>query len=541
MTGDDTLDDRHPTRTSTLLVAVASVATAAALVHSANVVGPAVVGAVGAITLAGVIWTSGWERHEAAGTVLASVLALPVGVGIVAATAGTVLILAGGLFPVPAAGDVPATVIRLSARAMVVTGAVAAVFGATTATRGVVDADAVEDAASTSFRTAFLPFAFATLLAASGALRFLEANAQGPGVQSIVGDVIREFRRLLFEPELVGPHLPTFVVMAGIALFATQRGLRALPILELLTENGTEQEWHGRIESGLRWLFWGALATLGLTPIAAVLHILLPPRQLQAALGPGPYDLLATVTANPGLRTVCWWLILGGFAVAGFVWLLRRFVQSSADRIGSVVAPFVGGLAITTLAFVVARDVLSTGLDWITEKLPGELGEMFATMAGDVVDVFGAATIVLAATALVLLLTAFLVSVLYTVIKTGYVEERTAGVTIASLALFNTAAFAGVLDVSNTLVLAALVAAVLVWDAGEFGVTLGEEIGRRASTRRAELVHATGTLAVGGFGAGIALLIGGRSVSAVDAGIGPVALGLVAVMAGLMLLVVALR
>jgi len=72
-------------------------------------------------------------------------------------------------------------------------------------------------------------------------------------------------------------------------------------------------------------------------------------------------------------------------------------------------------------------------------------------------------------------------------------------------------------------------------------VTLGEEIGRRANTRRAELVHATRTLAVGGVGAGVALLIGGQSVGAVDAGTSPVALGLVAVLGGLLLLVIALR
>jgi hypothetical protein len=105
----------------------------------------------------------------------------------------------------------------------------------------------------------------------------------------------------------------------------------------------------------------------------------------------------------------------------------------------------------------------------------------------------------------------------------------------------NSAAFAGVLDVSNALVLVALVAAVMVWDAGEFGVTLGQEIGRRANTRRGELVHATGTLAVGGFGAGIALFISGQSIGAVDAGTGLVALGLVTVLGGLLLLVVALR
>ena len=44
------------------------------------------------------------------------------------------------------------------------------------------------------------------------------------------------------------------------------------------------------------------------------------------------------------------------------------------------------------------------------------------------------------------------------------------------------------------------IAAVLVWDVGEFGTTLGHEIGGGSGARRTELVHATGMLAVGGVG-----------------------------------------
>lgn len=541
MTDHETIADWHPTRTSTLFVVLASVATAGALVRAADVVWPAVVGAGGAVTLATAIWATGWQRHETAGSVLASALVLPVGIGIVATTVGTVLVLAGGLFPAPSAADVPALAIRLTARAMVVTGAVATVFGAATATRGILDADTVERTATTALWTGTAPFVAALFLAVSAALRYLEANAQAPGVQQILGDVLRESTRLFFRPDPFGPHLPTFAVMVGLALLATHRGVRALPITELLAENEATDDRRERIEAGQRRLFWAALTALATVPILTVLHLLSPPRQLRAAVGPALYDLLAAVTTSPALRSLAWWLVLAGTAIAGIVWLLRRVVQSSPDRIGSVVAPFAGGAAVVALVFAVADPVLSAAIAWVTEKLPGQFGEMFSTMAESVVEVYGPATIVMAAVAAVLLLTAVLVSLLRVTLTTGYLEERTAGITIASLALFNAAAFAGVLDVSNALVLAALVGAVLVWDAGEFGVTLGQEIGRRANTRRAELVHATGTLAVGGFGAGVALLIGGRSFGALEAGTGPVALGLVAVLGGLLLLVVALR
>jgi hypothetical protein len=473
--------------------------------------------------------------------VLASELVLPVGIGIVAATAGTVLVLAGGLFPVPSAAQVPETVIALTARAAVVTGAVAAVFGATTATRGVLDADTLEDATTTAVRTAVVPFCLAILLAGNAALQFLESNAAGPGIQTIIGDVLRAITSLFFRPDPLGPHLPTFAVMAGVALLAAHRGVRALPITELLAENGTGDEYRERIEAGQRGLFWAGVAVLATVPVAAIVHLAVPPRQLGAALGPGLYDVVLAVTANPMLRSLAWWLILCGVAAASVVWLLRRLVQSSPDRIGSVLAPFAGGVAIVALAFAVSDTVLFEAVAWVAGQLPGQFSTQFRNVVTPVIDVYGFTAIGVAAAAAMLFLATVAVSALWAVLATGYVEGRTAGVTIASLALFNTAAFAGVLDVSNALVLGALVGAVLVWDAGEFGVTLGEEIGRRANTRRAELVHATGTLAVGGVGAGVALLIGGQSVGAVDAGTGPVALGLVAVLGGLLLLVIALR
>ncbi|MCU4800568.1 hypothetical protein OB920_09315 [Halobacteria archaeon HArc-gm2] len=539
MTGHDAVDDPEPTRTSTLVVVLASVLTAATLVRAADVVWPALLGAMGAVTLAGVVWASGWERHEAAGSVLASVLVLPVGVGIVAATAGTVLVLAGGLFPVPSAADVPGTVIALTARAAVVTGAVAAVFGATTATRGVLDADTLEDATTTAVRTAVVPFCLAILLAGSAALQFLESNAAGPGIQTVVGDVLRGITSLFFQPDPLGPHLPTFAVMAGAALLAAHRGVHALPITELLPENETGDDYRERIEAGQRRLFWAGLVVVAAAPIAAIVHLAVPPRQLRAALGSGLYDVVLAVTANPALRSLAWWLILCGVAVAGVVWLLRRLVQSSPDRIGSVLAPFAGGVGVVALAFAVSDNTVFKSVAWVADQLPGKFSVQFMDAATPVMNVYGFTTIGVAAAAALLFLATVAVSALWAVLATGYVEGRTAGVTIASLALFNTAAFAGVLDVSNVLVLGALVGAVLVWDAGEFGVTLGQEVGRLANTRRAELVHATGTLAVGGVGAGVALLIGG--VGAVDASTGPVALGLVAVLGGLLLLVVALR
>lgn len=62
-------------------------------------------------------------------------------------------------------------------------------------------------------------------------------------------------------------------------------------------------------------------------------------------------------------------------------------------------------------------------------------------------------------------------------------------------------------------------AALLAWDLGENAITTGEQLGRAADTRRAELVHAAASLSVGAVGSGVAYGIylgatGGQPVTA---------------------------
>lgn len=539
MTG--TLEDWQPTRTSTAIVVLTTVVTAAVLANAAAVGWPAIAGAVGAVLLAVAIWMAGWERYQAIGAGIASLLVLPVGLGIVATTIGTILVLAGSLFPVSEAGAVPTTVIDMVARAMVVAGVAAAVFGAATATRGVLDQRIIEQAATTSIRTVVVPFLLWVGLALTGLLQFLEANDAGPGVATVVSDLLTAINEVFFQPDQLGAHLPTFLLMVGVALLAIQRGFNALPIMELLAGSGDGNSRRETVERVDSTLFWGGAAVLAAFPVATVVHLAVPPQQLRPMVGPGTYDVVAGVTTAPELRSLAWWSTVLGLATTLAVWLLRRVVQTANDRIGRILAPFAGGVVVSGVALVYAAPILATVVGWTGEQLPGEFGTEFTTVTENLVGVYGARTLVLGAVTAMIVLAASAVAVLWVVLAVRYVDERTAGITIASLALFNAAAFAGVLDVSNAVVLGALVAALLVWDAGEFGVTLGQEVGRRARTRRAELVHSTGTLAVGGVGVGVALLITERSVTDIGLGTGPVALGLLVVLGGLLLLVVALR
>lgn len=73
-----------------------------------------------------------------------------------------------------------------------------------------------------------------------------------------------------------------------------------------------------------------------------------------------------------------------------------------------------------------------------------------------------------------------------------------------------------------TALLASTVCAVVAWDVAEHGLSLAEQVGRRADTLRVRLVNATGSFAIGGVGVVLAMLI-------ID--IGPTSLSLTSLLA----------
>lgn len=60
-------------------------------------------------------------------------------------------------------------------------------------------------------------------------------------------------------------------------------------------------------------------------------------------------------------------------------------------------------------------------------------------------------------------------------------------------------------DAAVALMLGATASTVAAWDCGEQAVNLGQQIGRQASTWRAELVHGGAGVLVGGVGVGVGM------------------------------------
>ena len=72
---------------------------------------------------------------------------------------------------------------------------------------------------------------------------------------------------------------------------------------------------------------------------------------------------------------------------------------------------------------------------------------------------------------------------------------------------------AGVVQVPTRPILLAGIGTIVAWDAGEQAINIGEQLGSNARTASIELIHVGATLAVGGIGLALVVLLGRTSPS----------------------------
>ena len=491
------------------------------------------VGAGAGLAVALSLWLVGWERWRAVGTVLASLLVAPVSVGVLAASVGTVTLAARGALSL---GSLGALVVTILATLFVTVGCVVAVFGAAAASRGVLDLERARRYATVANRTV-LPLALVGGALFASDLSAFSGDGSGLfGVQRAVATTLAAGTGVLFDPAPGRTHLAVFSLLVGLTAVAVGRGVRALPLTELAPATDDWPDVAGAVERTVRWLTWGGVVLLVLVaPVVGALELGTEQAAIRSLVPPALYELTATVTGLSALRVLLWRLLLASLAVALAVWLLRRAVRSSADRVGTVLAPYAGGTALALVVFAVAEPVVARTRTAIAGTAPAPVARVTEQLLTSVLELFGAGT-VLVLVALVDFSTASVVGTgLWLALVTRYVTERTAGAAVAAGGLFVASAFAATLGASTVLVLAGLVGAIVVWDAGAFGTRLRREAGPAAATRRAELVHTGGTLAVGGVGAVLTVALRGVVTNAVtvttDAALAGLAVCLVAVAA----------
>lgn len=555
----------RPTATGALVLLVVSVGAVAVLARAVGLLGPALVGAGGGVALAAAVRCAGWERHRSDGRLFASLLALPAGLGLAGATAGATVVLAGRLFPVAEPAAFRPAVVALAAGSLLGVGALVATLGAVAGAVGLLDERALGRAARATVQGTLPPFAVGTLLATAAILRFVGSAAEPPG-NAVLADGVALLGDVLVTPGQARPHLASFLLLVGLATIAADRCLRALPVAELVTgtttdvtapaggpdgrdpaatgpsgddadagDGGTDGPGAVDLETVLLdlhlWLYWSGATLLAAFPLGGLVDAMVGAEQLRATLTPAGFALLTAITSAPAIRSLAAWSVAVSVLLLAAVTLVRRFARTSADRLGVVLAPFVGGTLTVGLAVLVAEPAVRAGLEWVVASLPPALGGVVRSTGDAALAFYGPRTLFVGLLALVSLVAATAVATLWLGVQSAYLRDRTAGADLAGGGVVLTAAAAAILGAPAPVVLGGVVAALVGWDAGVAGVSLDREVGRLAGSRRTELAHVAATTAVGVAGAVVALAVVGLTGDGLAAGPAAVATLTLAVLA----------
>ena len=486
----------EPTRLSRALVGVLTLATASMLVVGTGLVVPAAVGLVGAGCLAGALWLTAQTRYDTATTLLATVVYVPVGVGLVGAVVTTVLLQYGTYFPAPTSGDVPGSTLRIAATVGVVLGATGAVLGAGAQGRAFERAT-LRTAARLTTRLAGVPV---VLAGGIGVFRLLSSPVVPPTVdllQLLTAGFDTLGRGLLRPPapqaatDTLGRVLgevaiATFVLLAVAMVVGLRRALRALPIVELAGDRtDVVREWVTQLDSLLSTARLGGLFLL---PMVGLVDVGLSVNRLQTQLSPATTRLVYQVVTAESLRGV----FFGVTVVTLCLWLASTLVRRAAQQEAAAVAayaPLVAGGLVVAGAYAVGPVIVRPGIGAVAARIGG-FGEPFTAVATRVTAFYGAGLVVSALLAGALSMTTVIVVGLLVATRLGVVGAATAGSTIAGVGLLMAAGFAAVLPVPLALVVIAAGMGLVVADLGRHGRLLGQEVGRRATTYRVELVRA---------------------------------------------------
>jgi hypothetical protein len=501
---------------STALVLVGTLAVTGLLVAETGLGTPILVGGLGSVSLAAVLWLVDRDRFRLPATLVASVLLLPAGVGLAVGVSYTLLKQLSGSYAV---GSV-----------FVVAGLTVAAFGAAAAVRDVLTRPALRRL------TVVVVTTFAVPLVTFVGFAALALTPAG----DLLDDALATVGETLLSPGPASrPHLTTFWLLVVAASFAARRLLRELPLAELVADE-TATAVEATVSTLDRLLSrvarWGLPLVL---PFALVDYVV-----ADALLGwlPAALAALLLVVSNATvLREGLVFLAVVGFVVGGVLWVVRRLSRVSTRRTAVALTPLVGGSLLTLTAFLAPDAVLDALLSTVGDLLPTEFGEEFVYLSGTVVEFYGPETVVLGLVAGTLLVTCLVAVGLFVGTWLGFLSGRAAGAAAASGGLLVAAALGKTVGVGAPVVLGSIVVSLLVWDAGDYAVTMGREVGRRASTRQTELVHTGGTLLVGVLAAGaVAALAGPVGRVALDPAV-PSVLALVTAVVGAVLFVVALR
>jgi hypothetical protein len=525
------------TRAGTAALVVTSVGLAALLggaVGSPRSVG---LGVVAAVAFAASLRLASRDRSGALALPLSGAFSLVVGAAVVAAIGSVTLAFLATSYPVTSVDQVQPAGLRVVSATMVAAGATMATVGGVAAVDGSLNGASARTYADVAVKTFLVPLGLAALLIAPTALG--GATDADPTLPALLAGVIAlpfDLLALAAFPPGEGTHLLSFTALVAATAGALSRALAVAPLPEMLT--GERRQRVGRALDRAR--FWLGYVAVGaaVAVSAALAELVVEQAVLVNVLGPA-YGPLAAVTNAVALRLVGVAVLLGSLAVWTVGGLLGRAVRTDAGDVAAAVGPFLGGVAVVGLAALAHGVVLEPALGAVAASLPGEFGTAFDRQSALLVETLGSVAVTLALAAGLVGLTAGVAVAVTAAVQGGLLDDRVTGPALAAVGLFVAGGFGPGAGLAPGVVLAGLVGSFLVWDAGEYGVTLAREVGRASS--RSTFAHLGGTLAAGAVAAGLTWVIRDLAIGASLGTVPTLRAAFVAVLVGIVLLVAALR
>jgi len=527
-----------PTRLSTAVVLLATMVTATLVIAQIGPTLAALVAVFHAVVFAGSLWLVGRERWRPVAMAVAGICSLFVGASFAVAVGYTFLDAVATLYPVTDVAQIRPRGLRVASTTVaVLAGTVAMVGGVSTPATGL-RGDSAWEYAKLAVETFVVPLLVAALMLLSTLL----AEFGGPSEVPVLGQLANAtggVGDVLLSPAPGRTHLLVFTVLVAIAPLAVGRGIESLPLSELATAE-THERVAERAEAVASVARRVALVAAALLPVTLV-EVVVRPLPLRNLLTPPLYGLLAWLTGNPLLRS----LLVGTIVVAGgtavSVWVVRWLVRTDASSVAVSLTPFVGGASVVLLASVLHGVVLQPTRSFVTAALPGEFATAFARQSAAIVEFYGSLAVVVTVAAMLVGMTAVLALSLALVTRVDLLPTSAPAPALAAAGTFLAAAFGAGAGVPAPFVLGGIVTSLVVWDAGEYGATLGREMGAATGGARTEGVHVGATLVVGLAGALLATAVSRIGTADVLTGVPTVPFALAAVVVALVLLILALR
>lgn len=460
---------RPPRAGSALAVAIVAVA-CWLLADALGVLDSLSVATVGGAGLAAVVWLAGRERFAALGTLLGVAIAPLVGSLLFAGVGYALIAQLAGFAPQGAV--------------FVGVSVVLAGFGAASIPSDSANRDGVIAATLSAQLSAV------GLLAVSGALIANTARRK-EGMEPFADLPLPETMPELIPEATLVPPLGSFLLIASLALLALRAALTALPVAELLDDRAGDDdaaiESFERLQSALGRATIGVM--VGILLVGA--RILLGPAyaQLWASLPPTVVGLLDGLSRATFLRWLATRLLVVGVIVVVLVRLIRRLHRAGVRKHLGKIA-IVAGTALALAAGWMGHDlILNTLTGRLETVLPGSVAEVVLQQVDSVIEYYTGEVVALGLVALGGATAALSLAVLRLGTMFRVVPGRHSGHALASAGLLGAGGFAAALGAPLPESLGALIGAVVVWDLGRFGVSLGRDVGRRAPSLPVQFVR----------------------------------------------------